>query len=1407
MTPAVDPTPAAGDAVPERASGPVAVPDRTRSDVVTAAVDAWAAALRERAGESPLADVDRLGDARVDLSAAHPGGLAPLFAGRPTRLSNLVREGAALAAARRRARTVTDQALDLAERHGLSSAHLAIGVATWTETLPAVAAEKVEGPDPDPAGDPTDTVVTAPPVGRRTLRAPVLLRPVELTARGDHEHEFTLQPSLEVNPLLAAALRRAGALLDPAALARGAFTEAGFDPHPAVERLRALGGAVLTDFAIDERLLVGCFVHPEQAMIDDLEALAPGLVENEVALALMGDEDCVAALAHPLPEPRPGDRSTDLERGVGDLDPAQTYLLDVVAAGHHVLMDTAPGTDAAGTVAAVVADAVASGRSVLYVAGHRRAAAAVTERLADLGLAETVLDVGPDPAWRTRSGRSLLAAMTVEPLPVDAERVNIVRRELTRRRDRLTAYQDALHRVREPWGCSAYDALQQLARLTSVRPTPHTTVRLPVHVAAALIPERRAQAAADLVHVATLGAFTSSPSSSAWWGADLVTAEQARTALRRARLLLDHALPTAAERITQVAIATGLTPATSPARWAEQLEMLAGVRGALDEFQPLVFERSVADLVAATATPEWRRERGIEIPGAVRRRLVKQAKDLVRPGRPVADLHAALVRVREQQEIWQAHCPAGGWPRVPEGLAAIAREATALVTDLGALADVLATTPLGRRGPRLTELGWDELRTRLTRLTGDGAALDTLPERTAVVRNLEKQGLGTLLTDLAERRVSAGLVGAELDLAWWSTAFEAMVAEDPAIAAHDGPALTRLVAEFRALDERFGQDNATLARAAHRDLLRGRLRHAEEQSQALFAEVVEGRFTSLRAAVERYPGVTRALRPCLVTSPLLVPHTLPPTRTEDLVVLDEIGHLPLDLVLPALARGRQVLVVADTAASTGSAVARLAEVLPTVPLPAAVARRDPRLTRFLAAHGYADRLTDLPLPTVRDLLRLDVVDGTGMPSADGVVEATAAEVAHTVELVVTHALTRPEESLAVLTASETHAERVRAAVADQVRESPALAQFFRSDRPEPFTVTTIGRTEGLSREAVILSLGFGRTPHGRVLHRFGAVTEPGGGAALLEALGVPRRRLAVVSCFTSADLDPDRLRSPGAFLLLELLSMLAGRGATPADLSATGPVPRTPNPDRLLLDLAERLFRAGLLVEVDHGDGDAHLPLVVGHPDVPGEFLVAVLTDDDGYLAEPSLRVRDRQTPRRLEALGWSVVQVWSAAVFLDPQGEADAIRDVVLEAVARRTAARREPVVVPTLEAEPEAEAAQAPDAGNPAPVEPALVAVAAAPVRPAIERAVAVEEVLFALADAGVTGPGRGPRPAVERNLKINAYSDDQLDELVAWIQADGEIRDDAELGAALRAELGLTRRGARIDAAIAGAVRRAR
>ncbi|GIG28968.1 ATP-binding protein [Cellulomonas marina] len=1568
----------AGDAVVALVAPP------SDAELVEGAVATWRAGLVELAGGSTLADVDLLGDAALDLSSAHPSGMAQLFAGRPTRLSSLVREGGAAATARRRARAVSTRAAAFAQRWGIAPTYLAIGVATWTDdgatgapgddldvlasavgdgaaAAPADASGADAAPLPGAEGTGAPAAATPAP---RTVRAPVLLRPVTLRPRGtaESDHELELEPAVELNPVLARALRSRGALLDPAALARGTFDGGRFDAGPALARVEALGAAVLPGFALAERVVVGAFVHPGQVLVDDLDALTDLVPGHEVLAALAGVEDAAAAVRRPLPEPVRGDRDPGAERGVGDLDPAQQHVLDVVATGAHLFVDAPAGADTTGTVAALVTDAAASGRTVLYVPGHRRAAAALAARLDALGVGDLLLDVAPDAGWRATASRRLLGALTLEEPVVDEAGLASLRTELVAHRERLRAGVVGLHAVREPWGVSAYDALQELARLTAARPAPRTRVRLPRAVAAALGAERRAALGADLARAAALDAFTPRAAASPWYGADLRTDDEADVARHRLDRLLDTGLPALRGHVAAVAAETGLAPATTLAGWAEQLALLEDIRTSLDTFVPLVFERTAADLVAATADRAWRESHGVTLGFWTRRRLRRQARDMVRLGRPVADLHAALVRVQEQRDAWQARCPSGGWPRLPEALQQVVEEHAGVRADVQALAHVLAGTP---EGGDLARTPLPDLVARLERLRAGAAGLVGLPERTVVLHRLRAAGLGDLVADLTDRRVGAGLAAAELDLAWWSTVFEGVLGDDPALAGQDGVALGALAARYAALDR---SHVASLSGPVLGAVVRG-VRAAvaahPQQVESLFAELVEERLHSLRETVAAHPDVAPRLRPVVAASPMLVPQVLPAARCVDLVVLDAAADLHVEVTLSALARGRQVVVVGDARCAPGSAVAELAEVLPSVSIPADASRRDPYLTDFLARHGYGGVLRATPLPTTEPLVHHEVVDGTGMPSeATGTVESTREEVERVVDLVISHALTRPAESLAVVTVSPVHAERVAEAVLSEVRDNPALGAFFDAARPEPFLVTDVTNVAGLRREAVVLSLGLGRTPHRRVLHRFGPVSAPGGERLLLDTLAATRRRLTVVSCFGADDLDPHRTRGPGAHLLRDLLAFARDRagGSTRtweplpdvadatapagsaiaaaaavvgsvsraasdeavADASAprgehaaasggsraraggddatAGPAGAAPRedvpgvPDRLVLDLADRLWRHGLTVVVDHGiPGGTRIPLAVGHPDVPDRLLVAVLTDDAAYVAEPSVRVRDRQVPERLERLGWSVVRVWSAAAFLDPAAEVDRIRRAVHALVPAPTAQRAaqtgtvavvpvpvddepdevlDPLAPPTAPTDVDGEGVE-PEGAEPEHVEPegvepegvepgsssagsatvgsedahrttaeadatttgeapATTAAAAAVVDAApATREAAAATAAAAPAGDGPAGGGPGaepasarrpaaarlvlveqptlavpvlPRPDVRPGLPISAYSDDQLDDLLAWLRSDGLDRSREELADALRAELGVTRRSFRIDQAVRAAIVRA-
>lgn len=1503
------------------------------AELVAQSVADWRSALVEAAGGSTLADVGLLGDAALDLTVAHPSGIAQLFAGRPTRLSNLVREDAALGSARRRARAVSARAATYAQQYGIAPTYLAIGLASWTERT-----------TPDTATDDVAALATATRAGRsepeqrdeqpagRTVRAPVLLRPVTLQARGtaESDYELSLEPSLEVNPVLARALRGRGALLDPGAVARSAFTGSGFDPQEALNRLGSLGAAVLEDFQLTDRIVAGTFVHPGQVLVDDLDRLSAGLDRHELVAALAGAGD---GLVQPvLPDPVPGDRDPSAERGVGDLDPAQQHVLDVVATGAHAFVDAPADSDVTGTVAALVADAAADGRTVLYVPGHRRAAIALAERLDRLGVGDVLLDIAPDAGWRSAAGRRLLGAMTLEADPGDPARTAALRSSLVSHRERLRGYLSGLHVAREPWGVSAYDAFQALAALTAARPTPSTTVRLDPAVARELTAERRAALAESLRAAAEVGAFTLRPVDTPWYGAALDTAQQADQTLERVRRLAGpDGLALLQRRITEVAEATGFAPATSVQGWGEQLTVLAGVRGTLDDFQPIVFERSVADLVAATATKAWRAEHDQPMGFWLRRRLKKQAKDLLRPGRHVDDLHAALANAQHQREVWRRHCAAGGWPQLPAGMAQIEAEYQQVRADLDALAPVLAGTP---EGGELVATPVRQVAERIERLLAGADALPAVPERSRLVRDLRAAGLEPLLYDLADRRVPAWLVGPELDLAWWSTVFEQIITADPALAGYDGRSLGRLVAEYRQLDHAQIESLAAPVRTRAAAHTRHAMDQHPEQTEALFGELVEDRFSGLLEAMSRYGDVARRLRPVLAAAPMLVPQVLPATRTVDLVVLDAADHLPVEVLLPALARGRQVVVIGDPRCASGSAVTELAAVLPRVALHADGSRRDPYLTAFLAGHGYAGVLSPTPLPTEAAAVGFHPVDGTGMPDDSGTVQSTRAEVDRVVELVADHAFNRPEESLAVITASPLHTAQIREAVLSQVRGNPALAAALDAGRPEPFVVTDLTSIAGLRRDAVVLSFGFGRTPHGRVLHRFGPISDEGGDGLLLAALGVTRHRLDVVSCLTADQLDPHRLRGAGPQLYADLLSFAERRAAgdpdlladmarqaagdagdagadatdeaeTPAGESGAGDpvagvaassaeagsrqdvVTGTDDAgqdeptvtDRLVVDLAERLWRHGLVVELDYGlPGGLRLPMAVGHPDLPGRLLVAVLTDDDSYVREPSVRVRDRQVPERLERLGWSVVRVWSVAAFIDPDAEVDRIRRAV-HAVADREVERAraerqrsmsllgDVPVVPAADLEPApstgalsviglptdaglpvgggardgeppamtaptwtvpgfetpgatpepsgAETTRTDESGaartvpllddDPARPRTGTLPLVAADIPGVMEAAAAMTGAIPVIPKA-MPGDAPGPRPDVRPGLPISAYSDDQLDELVAWMMADGVERTESQLAAELRLELGVTRRGARVDAVVSAAVRRA-
>ena len=1362
------------------------------------AIETWRQELLELAGGSALWDIDSLGEAIIDLTGAHPSGIAQLYAGRRTRLSNVVREGASLSQARRQARVVLARADDLAGQFGVAPTYVAMGVARW-----------FMADDPKQVRSALDF---HPPEGR-VVQVPVLLRPVRMSPLAANDIDMELDPQVEINPVLVRALRLHGVQVDPAILAASTNREHGFTPRPALDAIQALGGA-LPEFELDARIIVGTFVHPGQALADDLDEQREALHSHDVVRALAGAREEFEENTRTLPSIRLIDPDPDAERGIGDLDSAQHQILDAVASGSHLLIDTPPGVDVAGTIAAIIAEVAKAGSSLIYVPGTRRAGAAVGDALRRLGAHDLVLDLSADPQWRKTAADRLVDGLN-PPIPETPEEVGEQREELREARKVLGDFIGALHLPREPWGVSANRVLHELADLTSQRPGPRTQVRLPSTTVRELSEDDQRRARNLLIEAGELGAFRLRASDTPWYGAVLRDAEHATRSLEQVRHLA-QTLPTIQEQIAATAAQTGLDEAHTLAEWEEQLTVLDGISEALDVFTAQVFERPATDMVAATATKRWRAEQQITLPRGTIRRLRKQAKDLVRPGVAVADLHGELAKAAELREVWRKHCSGGGWPRVPENLNDITATFAEIGSDVAALEEVLAPTMAGLQ---LRELPLPELTAKFVRLAGDEETLQTIPQRVQALANLSDWGLEELVEDLTSRRVATAIVGAEFDLAWWSSVLEEMLTEDPAMVALDPGVLEEGLEKLRTRDVAHIESLLAPMLAAHGNQVREAIAAHRPEAQEFYRAVKQRGEADLRHLVEEYPNIVWRPRPAWIIPPMVIPQALPANVSADVVILDAVHRLGVEYLLPAIVRGRQVIIAADAQRSGSDTIDAFSD-FPQISLPTDRVDRAAPLAQFLSEHGYGDSIQPVPSPpqVETEVVRLEVVDGVGMPAPDSeVVESVQVEVDRVVDLVIDHVLSRSEESLAVVALNARHADRVREAVAQTAQDSSALAEFFGADAPEPFTVVSVDGAAGLRRDTVILTLGYGKTPHGRVLHRFGAVSGPHGEGLLVDAIDASRKRLCVVSSFSAAELDPQRLRSDGAKLLRDLLEF-AETGPEPFESEESSEV----EPDRLLIDLAERLWRLGITVIPQYGrPGWFRIPLALGHPSRPGELLMALLTDDTAYITETSLRRRDRHWPERLIHRGWKVRTVFSTAVFMDPQGEAERIADEVTriakgnEDSASRPAGKPPAVVLDGAEdlltqAEQEKSdqaARERAATDEPAPsadAAPGSASQAPAPVRVSARGETIAGQTTTAMPRI-VTPGDRGPRPDIDPGRPISGYSDDQLDALVSWLGSDGRPRSLDQYIAELRSELGLSRKSAHVDTVLRAAVNR--
>jgi len=1350
--------------------------DQTRLDAMRRAQQIWVGQLVDLGGRNTLLYYRDLKVGTLDLgsgSGANEVAVDQLLGSHTVALASLFAEDDR-GHATRRARTIRAKATENFEERGLRTLFLAWGMATWVSERSA-----------------------------STPAAPVLLRQAHLTPTGRAEESFelSLPDEWEVNPTLLHVLRT-DFQVDVSAEELLELLEEGRTSAPDTSRLfeqLAKAASTVPGFAVSPRVVLGNFSYAKWEMVQDIEGGLEALVASDLLCAIAGYAPAGQAIRDrqvsvEISEP---DRVAPADEFlVLDADASQSYVVNAVVAGSDLVVEGPPGTGKSQTIANLIATLAARGKKVLFVAEKRAAIDAVVDRLAVNGLSELVLDLHDGVASKRKLAQDLAKALA-DAASIGVPDVAGVHQTLVRRRADLVRHDQALHTSRRPWGISLYDAQ---ARLIGVPEPLRSAQRLRGQELEALGADAYDEVRQMLREYANLGGLRLSAATSPWAAAltagTVPTPAEAQAALNAASGISTHTWPQTSTRLSHLLSECGLRSPADVATWSQALGLLDGVAATLSVFEPAVYSLPL-DHLATTMAPAAKggsRLTGLVFNGGYRS-AKRQLRSCLKPGVkvPAAQLLATVTGAAGQAELWAKVSFDGGLPRLPSDLTGTEGAYQQLSSELRALGAYV--------GSDLAHVPAGMLADRLDALASDTETVSKLPELTRLRANLWRAGLGPLVDELAGRNLDPDGALAALESVWTASVLEYLVINDPTVGSFDGTVAGRTVAEFTAADRAhmaFGPHR--VRRAVAESVTAAREQFPEQAALVAKQAALMRRFMPMRDLYQAAPDVLGALKPCWAMSPLVVSQLLPMTRCFDVAVFDEASQVTPHDAAGVIARVGRVVVAGDpkqlpptmffspsgggiddedaaaTARGDTSLLADVESVLDQMSaiLPAPIGTRtlawhyrseDEKLIAFSNAQSslYDYGMTTFPGVGIDNPIRhVHVPWQAGHPGEE---DSASDEATAVIGLIAEHAHTRPGESLGVIAMGIKHANRINEALRRARQTDSVLDGFVTGDaspaaRRNRLFIKNLERVQGDERDAIILTIGYTKTADGRMQYRFGPLNNVGGERRLNVAVTRARKRMTVVSSFTSADLDPTKLGAEGAKMLGRYLAYAESAGTNLGDSAKA-----KPDLNPFERDVEAQLTKAGIPLIAQWGCSGYWIGYVAQHPTQPGRMVLAIECDGVTYHSSATARDRDRLRQAHLERLGWRFHRIWSTEWFRHRDNE-------IIRALAAYKAA------VGPADTDPPPTAV-VPD------YEPVTAAGASQPETPARKGRMPVR-------------PGLG---------SITAYTPAELVALVRWIKSDTLLRTEDDLLNEAISLLGFQRRGKNIVEALHSAISTAR
>ncbi len=401
----------------------------------------------------------------------------------------------------------------------------------------------------------------------------------------------------------------------------------------------------------------------------------------------------------------------------------------------------------------------------------------------------------------------------------------------------------------------------------------------------------------------------------------------------------------------------------------------------------------------------------------------------------------------------------------------------------------------------------------------------------------------------------------------------------------------------------------------------------------------------IRKVVNEYENELMRLLPCWMASPESVSSIFPMREIFDLVIFDEASQCFAERGIPALYRGRQVLIAGDRQQLQPSDLyqARWEEdgdedpdleatslldlggrYLKEVSLNGHYRSQLPELIQFSNHHFYKGKLRLLPnrdkINEKFSAIQFIKVNGQWKDNRN---EIEAQSVANIVK---EQSLLYPAKEIGVITFNAPQQELIL-----DLLEKVAAESNWKI--PSGLFVKNIENVQGDERDVIIFSIGYAKDSKGKVNSQFGSLNLSGGENRLNVAVTRAKEKVIVVSSVEAKDLNVGETANRGPKLLKAYLEYAQESS------SRIGPAQGYGLDRHSESWYLKRVLRNELPFDFSL---EGNLPFCDFIVKRDGQYTLLLLTDDDHYFESPSAKSSHGLVPRVLTQKNWKYKMLYS---------------------------------------------------------------------------------------------------------------------------------------------------------------------